>query len=269
MTAGLRTFDASTLKSIFEPPAAAEAVDAAAELDADHTLRRVSRKRQMLHMLHVANAAKQLGALPGPEESVHCVMRGNYHGWDLVPAVIRLAAPATIAELYVATLGFNGTNAAELLELVDAGTIAAVTFLCSCYFQGSSAPEFERLSAGLARRGHRCMAARSHAKILLCRLTDGRAIVVESSANLRSCRNVEQFCMTQSVELYEFHRGWINEIFNARKKAKAHGHEDPGREPRQAEAQPQRAPARRRADVPVAPGRRRKARVVPPLRIAR
>lgn len=45
--------------------------------------------------------------------------------------------------------------------------------------------------AELVRRGHRCVAVRSHAKILLFEMSDGRSFAWESSANLRSCKNVE------------------------------------------------------------------------------
>lgn len=177
-----------------------------------HVLKRPNAKRQTLRMLNVANAARELGSLPEPNETFHVVMRGNFHGWDLVPAVLRLAAPATIKYLLVATLGFNKQNATELLELLDTGKIARVTFLCSIYFQRSCPDEFNMLDAGLRQRSHRLSATRSHAKILAMELSNGAKLVVESSANLRSCRNIEQFAMTRSDELYEFHKAWIEEV---------------------------------------------------------
>ena len=41
--------------------------------------------------------------------------------WDFVPAVLRLAAPATIRVLNVSELGFSSRNATELIALIDAG----------------------------------------------------------------------------------------------------------------------------------------------------
>jgi hypothetical protein len=180
-----------------------------------HVLRRASGKRQTIHALNVSNAARELDRLPAVDESIHVVMRGNFHGWDVVPAVLRLATPATIATLIVATLGFNRQNAAELLDLIDAARIGRVAFLCSVYFQRSCPAEFGILAAGLQQRGQRITAARSHAKVIGFDLSDGRKIVVESSANLRSCRNIEQFCMTQSADLYHFHARWIGEVIDA------------------------------------------------------
>ena len=45
----------------------------------------------------------------------------------------------------------------------------------------------------------------------------GRAFTVESSANLRSCSSIEQLCMTHDRALFDFHRGWITNIMEAKK----------------------------------------------------
>lgn len=163
-------------------------------------------------MDEVAAAAREIDRLPDRDESIHAIMRGNWHGWDIVPAILQLAAPNAIESLYVATLGFNTRNAAELLRLIDDGRIRSVVFLCSHYFAKASAAEFEILRAGLEARGFPAIAYRTHAKIIAARMTDGKSYVVESSANLRSCHNIEQFAMTESPALFDFHRQWIDEV---------------------------------------------------------
>jgi hypothetical protein len=70
---------------------------------------------------------------------------------------------------------------------------------------------YANLHQELTRRGHRCAAIRSHAKIMLFELTDGRCLTWESSANLRSCRNVEQAVFTNDKDLLRFHRNWMSE----------------------------------------------------------
>jgi hypothetical protein len=185
-----------------------------AGITSDRTLRRpAGGKRELLHLLNVSNAAQQIERLPEPGASIHCIMRGNYHAWDLIPAALKLAKPATIDRLYIATLGFNDANRRELLELLDAGQVRAVTFLCSVYFRDTSAETYRQLADGLLERGHRVAAIRTHAKIQAYTLTDGRAIAIESSANLRSCRNIEQFCMVHDRQLFDFHAQWMDEVF--------------------------------------------------------
>lgn len=210
----LAEFDCDAVPAFYGAAEVAAARDAAAELTRDYRLRRRDAKRAMLHKLHVANAATHLDTLPAEGESLHCVMRGNYHAWDLVPAVLRLASPATIDYLGVATLGFNRSNAAELLELFDAGQVRRVDFICSCYFRSTSADEFGFLASGLIARRQRIAALRSHAKILLFAMSDGSHYAVESSANLRSCRNVEQFSLTRDRALFDFHREWMGSLID-------------------------------------------------------
>ena len=71
---------------------------------------------------------------------------------------------------------------------------------------------YDSLAEALTTRGHQIAAIRCHAKILLMELTDGRCFVVESSANLRSCRNIEQFTMTHDEDLLRFHQAWMTDV---------------------------------------------------------
>ena len=61
-----------------------------------------------------------------------------------------------------------------------------------------------------AEHGFTFKSYRNHTKLILAEIA-GRCYVVESSANLRSCQNIEQFTLTQSHELFAFHAGWIDE----------------------------------------------------------
>lgn len=190
--------------------------------DADQSTRNVStsiaedlrhsrrvKTRTFKELLRVANAAKVLDKLPRRNESIHIVCKGNFAAWDFVPAVLRLAEPHTIRRLDVATLGFNTKGVAELSRLMDAGTIAAVSFVYSCYFRDSSSNESDFLCEQLIPRGAKVAAVRSHAKLLLMELTSDQYIVIESSANLRSCHNIEQYVISNDRELLQFHRAWI------------------------------------------------------------
>lgn len=166
----------------------------------------------MRDLLASQNAAAALSPLPEPEESIHAAVNSSFHGWSIVPAILSLAGGATITDLHVATLGFNAANARSMMDMIDRGSLARVVFLCSCYFKASSAPEYEMLRNGLRWRGGRIAARRAHAKIIAMRMSDGRAFVVETSANLRSCNNVEQVTLIHSEPLRAFHADWIEKL---------------------------------------------------------
>lgn len=167
-------------------------------------------RRSFRQLLQVANAAREIDRLPEPDETHHLIMSGNFNAWDVVPAMLKLAdCPAH--SLHIATLGFNKRNAAELLDLIDRQQIARVAFVCSCYFRDANKAEFKYLADGLIERGQQIAATRSHAKIIALKLTDGRTATTESSANLRSCRNLEQMTIHGSPDVQDFHAGWIME----------------------------------------------------------
>ncbi len=166
------------------------------------------------------DAIAMLYPLPTAAEAVHIVMSGSFHAWSFIPALCELIAPAVIDELIVATLSYNQANADSLFDLLDTGRVKRCTFLASQYFRDTDPAIFEHLERGLQQRGQRVGAARNHAKILAAATSDGPHFVIESSANLRSCNNVEQATCFNSRQLFEFHTAWIRD-------ALAHGDSTP------------------------------------------
>ena len=103
-----------------------------------------------------------------------------------------------------------------MLALLDAAKVKSVALLVSHYFKSSNAEIYSALVPHLLQRGHRVCAMRTHAKMTLIKTSDGIEYVIESSANLRSCKNVEQFVMSRDHELYDFHRRWISDLIDGK-----------------------------------------------------
>lgn len=195
--------------ALLDLPSAHDLIDTP-ETTPQHRLRTKATRRTFKQLLNVSNAAHAIDRLPDPDEAVHVIMSGNFAAWDIVPAALRLAG-CGIAELFIATLGYNCKNARELFSLLDSGEVRQVGFVCSCYFRDSNTKEFAELADGLEERGQRIAATRSHAKVIAMRFTDGRTCTTESSANLRSCRNLEQLTLHGDPAVYDFHTAWITE----------------------------------------------------------
>lgn len=189
-------------------PIAAESVGLRSAIALAH--RESVKPRYFYDLTGTSRAMDQIRELPAPGESLHCVMGGEYHGFDIVVAVQRLAA-AIVADLHITTLGFNRHNMSHLCGMIDAGQILRATILCADYFAASDAQTYLYARQELTSRGARIAATRNHSKIILLAIGSDR-YVVESSANLRSCNNVEQFTLTHSPALYDFHRAWIERI---------------------------------------------------------
>lgn len=164
-------------------------------------------RRRMYDLRDIPNAVKFIRPLPADGETVHAIMGGDFAAWDLVPATMQIVGAPMVA-LHMATLGFNAQNSSHLAQLMADRQIGSAVVLCSDYFAKSDAATFAEAKDRLAAVGAKLVSTRNHAKVLV--LNFGVfGYVVESSANLRSCKNLEQVAVTRDRALVEFHRGWI------------------------------------------------------------
>lgn len=212
--AALTSIDCETLRPVFTPIPDHEIPRQLAP--DDPRLIRRTEKRLFLDARRMANALEHIGRLPEPGESFHLVTERRYSMAHVIPATLQLAAPATIEHLTVVTLSFSPANIVDLVAMLDAGQVAAVDFLYSVYSQANEKENAVRLTEELTARGHRIFVGLIHAKILLLALTDGRRLVLEASANLRSCSSLEQMTFTNADDLYDFHRSWVSLLFDKR-----------------------------------------------------
>lgn len=168
------------------------------------------KRRQFKALLKLENAARLIERIPKRGESLHLISNGNFASWDIVPAILKLTRKR-ILRLDIATLGFSRANVAEMAALLDAGKIAQVWLIYSCYFRSTSQLESDYLIDTMHGKPARFAAIRNHAKLLLIELEKGPWLAVETSANLRSCKNIEQYVVTNDRPLLEFHRSWIED----------------------------------------------------------
>lgn len=187
-------------------------LDARWEAGKDYRYLSPPRKRELVDATSVANCLKNLDHLPDRDCSLHVIMRGNFVFSDIIPTVLKLGSPATIEYLAVTTLGFSKRASAIILDTIDSGNARSVDFICTDYFERVDNEICQEFRLELTRRNCRFASAKSHAKIVLFKLTDGRCFTVEGSANIRSCRNIEQFALTQDPALLAFHRDWIGKV---------------------------------------------------------
>ena len=166
-------------------------------------------RRSFLDKRRAAHAAEVIETIPRPDEGRHMIVGGSFALFDCLAAVMQIAA-TTADEVTISTLGFSRLNVLALCKLLDAGTVGRIVLACSHYFAASSKPIWQIASEQLTeKRGQLVITSRTHAKILAIKLADGRAVTVESSANLRSCSNIEQMTVYGCPRLYDFHAAWI------------------------------------------------------------
>lgn len=176
------------------------------------TVRSHSRRRTY-DLSQVPDAVKLINPLPEPGETIHALMGGDFAAWDLIPAIHQLLN-VPITELYITTLGFNFSNNGHLCAMLDQGHVQKTWILCSTYFKAADPDVFHAAEENLKARGCFIKAVRNHTKIIaIAPKGSQHRYVIESSANLRSCNNIEQFTLTNSPEVFNFHKGWITAQF--------------------------------------------------------
>ncbi len=161
----------------------------------------------------VSNARQLIDRLPGPGESLHYLWSGQWRHAHTIPVILDLAAcPCRL--LSVASLGFDDRCTDLLLAELDAHRIARIDVVSSIYHAAHNPSQSQRLTDELAQRGSRHRPAKCHAKVLSFEFIDGRATVVESSSNLRSCQMQELSVISGDPELARWHAQWIAEVLD-------------------------------------------------------
>ncbi|MEM6798014.1 MAG: hypothetical protein AAF589_00740 [Planctomycetota bacterium] len=177
----------------------------------DPKLLRGYTRRRHLRMLRNEAAAKAIGELPGPGEELILVMTGQYHGIELLDAMIELA-DCPVQECFIATLGTNKSNIAAVCEHIDAGRIERLMMFVADVFAAKDHAEMSYLRLMLDARGQRWAVARNHTKLILLHLQDGRKFVLHGSLNLRRCNSFEQAAISQDADTHDFFRDWIEQV---------------------------------------------------------
>jgi hypothetical protein len=188
-------------------------------LDDEAILRAKYSKHQYQMETRTRNAAKALARLPEPGEVFTILMRGNFSGFDFVPAALKLASPATITELVLATYGFSQRNAGQIIDLIDRGQVKKVWMICSTFTTAADSDIYEAFRKVLTERGSQIAPARNHAKLIGMKFDDGRHYVVDGSINMRSARMTEQAHVWADEDLYDMYANYIKG-FHERPEAK-------------------------------------------------
>jgi hypothetical protein len=168
-------------------------------------------RRQARRMAGIQEAGDTLAVLPGPGESLHCVMTARLDMSDVVNAL--LGKLGRCAAAHVATLGYNRRNFRTTLGWLDSGQVGSLTLVASIFFRSHNGDLWQETLTEFRRRGQRAACCPSHCKVMALEFADGTRLVVEGSANLCSNGSArEQFIIVHDRELCRWHSGWIDSL---------------------------------------------------------
>jgi hypothetical protein len=149
-----------------------------------------------------------LGRLPEESEYIHLISNGKYDYYTFIPTILNHVGH--IDEFWGSTWTMNRANLEDLFNLFDSGKIDTMNIITGLFFKRRETSVYATLVEGMVKRGQKYISCENHAKILLIRSGE-KYYVVEGSANWTANPRIEQNMITQSKELYNFHKGWMQE----------------------------------------------------------
>ena len=168
-----------------------------------------NRRRGVKRFIRPENAQALLDYLPPPGDCTHAVVRGDFVIGQIIPVILRGQSAEAV---HISTLGMSRGNAEMLSDLRVKGQIGDLRILVSHYFAAvdanSTFAEVCRILGSAAPK-----VCRTHAKVILIAQPPD-FFVVAGSANLRSSDNIEQFSIWNDIEVFDFHRRWMDEVFD-------------------------------------------------------
>ncbi|HEY3320864.1 MAG TPA: hypothetical protein VGP72_10405 [Planctomycetota bacterium] len=148
---------------------------------------------------------------PAAGECIHLISNGKFDYYTFVGILLDWLG-GSCDEFYGSTWTMNRNNANDLLALIDAGKIKRATVATGVYFLKREQAVANTILLGLRERGQRFKAWENHAKVLL--MTNGQDwYSVEGSANWTANPRTEQNIVLNDRQTYEFHKGWLEEMF--------------------------------------------------------
>jgi len=156
--------------------------------------------------------AKDIGIQRGMR--VHCIVSGDFIFGDFLEALMTTHG-IKAKRLVINTLSCSQHNIDSLAALAKAGYIERLDLLVSVYFYGHNRKgliPYIYKTLDIPEVDFQLGVSDCHCKTITIETPKGGAIVIHGSANLRSSKCMEQFCIEESRELLEFHNAVSDRI---------------------------------------------------------
>ena len=172
---------------------------------------KINEKIKLLSLMKKEHLSQCLKEIPKLGESLHIISNGSFDFWTFIPFLIDKLGG--VGEFFGSTWTLNRQNCKELLELFDEHKIKKIGFLTGLYFKRREASVYSTLLTGLSDRGQKYKCLENHAKVAIFE-NGSDYITIEGSANFTSNPRIEQYTISNSRELFYFHREWMEGILS-------------------------------------------------------
>ena len=154
-------------------------------------------------------------------QKVTVIANGSFIFGDFIEAFI-LKHKIKCKKMVICTLSYNQNNVDSLKNLMQYEWIDDLEIITSGYFYRTEKLKgrlveytYKQLDSG--KNNFQLSFIETHMKVALIETYNGSFIVMQGSANLRSCQSVEQFSIEENKELHAFYKDYFNEVSNKNK----------------------------------------------------
>ena len=169
-------------------------------------------------MAYYDQAVKMARDIPALNEGeiFYAICSGNFIFGDMIEAFL-VERNLLVEELLIATLSLGQENVDSLINLMRGEYVEKMALIVSDYWYSherrkeGGVPYIKEKLADVYNEKFEFAAAGLHTKVTLIKTADFN-FVMHGSANLRSSYNVEQVCIENNKELYDFNRNWMIKI---------------------------------------------------------
>lgn len=160
--------------------------------------------------------AEKLAAQIGIERGmrIHCIVSGDFIFGDFIEALMT-THKVKAKRMVINTLSCSQHNIDSLAALAKGGYIERLDLLVSVYFYGHNRKgliPYIYKTLDIPELDFQLGVSDCHCKTTTIETPKGGCIVLHGSANLRSSKCLEQFCIEENRELLEFHNAVSDRI---------------------------------------------------------
>lgn len=151
-----------------------------------------------------------IAIFPAIGESIHMITNGIFDFFTLADILINSIGGTE--HLYASTWTINQETIIDLFDYFDYGKIKQLNILSDKSFKRRKPANYAMIVDGLRERGQRYIASDNHSKVVLLN-NEGHYITIECSASFTKNPRLEQHVITNDKALWEFHRTWMEWIY--------------------------------------------------------
>jgi hypothetical protein len=166
-------------------------------------------RQRARRMAGITEARQIISMLPGPEESLHCIITSRI---DLAVILdLMIAQLGACRQVAIATLSYSPRNLKLMMGWCDTARVEKLWLVSSNWFRANEPELWSHTQQEFRDHGQRCCCCENHCKIACLHFVSGIKMVLEGSGNLRANGGrKENVTFYQSAELHDHHAATIN-----------------------------------------------------------